>query len=172
MSDEGFKRDAGPSHEGPRQASPYPLSRLAPVHDLVDVAREIQEADRMLGTVTGGKLQLLARQIRALQEEARSLLEAAHRDAELHRAACHFQRRPGQTYHFYRRPEGTLYLSMLSPEDWRGSPPHAFVGSYRLELDMSWTRAEDVASVEAERARDFRQALPQLPPPSNDPAAR
>ncbi len=156
MSDEGFKRDDAPRHEGPAKASPYPISRLAPVHDLIDVAREIQEADRMLGTVTGGKLQLLARQIRMLQEQARALLEQAHRDAELHRATCHFKRRPGHTYHFYRRPEGTVYVSMLSPEDWRGHPPHAFEGSYRLEHDMSWTRAEDIEGVDAE--------LSKLPP--------
>ncbi|MEZ4302000.1 MAG: DUF2452 domain-containing protein [Polyangiaceae bacterium] len=153
MSEEGFKRAEGGTHEGPRQASPYPISRLAPVHDLVDMAREIQEADRMLGTVAGNKLQLLAKQMRALQEEARAVLEAAHRDAELHRATCRFQRRAGHVYHFYRRPEGGLYLSMLSPDDWRGAPPHAFVGSYRLEADMSWTKAEDVAEVDAERAR-------------------
>ena len=162
MSQDGstFKRDEGARHEGPPQASPYPLSRLAPVHDLVDAAREIQEADRMLGTVTGGKLQLLARQIRALQEEARALMEAARRDAELHRAACRFQRRPGHVYHFYRRPEGGLYISMLSPEDWRGSPPHPFEGSYRLEADMSWTRAEEIETVDAERS-----VLPPLLPP-------
>jgi hypothetical protein len=151
MSDEDLKRDSGPLHEGPRQASPYPLSRLAPVHDLVDVAREIQEADRMIGTAVGSKLELLAKQIRALQEEARQILEAASRDAELHRAACRFMRRPGQTYHFYRRPEGALYISMLSPDDWHGTPPHTFVGSYRLEADMSWTRAEDIEIKDAER---------------------
>ncbi len=164
MSEEGFKRDDGKLHEGPRQASPYPISRLAPVHDLVDVARQIQDADRMLGTVTGTRLQLLAKQIRALQEEARTILEAASRDAELHRAACHFQRRPGQTYHFYRRPEGTLYISMLSPADWHDHPPHEHAGSYRLEADMSWTRAEDADVIDAERAHDVRQAFPRLPP--------
>ncbi|MFO0591989.1 MAG: DUF2452 domain-containing protein [Polyangiaceae bacterium] len=153
MSDEGFKRDDAPRHEGPARSSPYPISRLAPVHDLIDVAREIQEADRVLGTVTGGKLQLLARQIRSLQEQARALLEQAHRDAELHRATCNFKRRPGHTYHFYRRPDGKLYVSMLSPEDWRGHPPHEFVGSYRLEQDMSWTPEEQIESVDAERSK-------------------
>lgn len=153
MSDEGFKRDDGSRHEGPAKASPYPISRLAPAHDLVDVAREIQEADRMLGTVAGNKLQLLAKQIRALQDEARGLLEATRRDAQLHRAQCSFKRRAGHVYHFYRRPEGALYISMLSPADWRGQPPHAFEGSYRLEPDMSWTRAEDIASVDAERSK-------------------
>lgn len=153
MSDDGFKRDDGARHEGPPQASPYPMSRLAPVHDLVDLARQIQEADRMIGIVTSDKLHVVARQIRALQEEARALMEGARKDAELHRAACNFKRRPGHTYHLYRRPEGQLYFSMLSPEDWNGSPPHAYEGSYRLEQNMSWTRAEDIATVDAERVR-------------------
>ncbi len=156
MSDDGMKRDGGARFEGPAKASPYPISRLAPVHDLVDVAREIQQADQMLGTVTGGKLQLLARQIRALQEQARELLDRAQRDAELHRAVCHFKRRPGHVYHFYRRPEGPLYVSMLSPDDWHGHPPHAFEGSYRLEPDMSWTPSIEIDSVDAE--------LSKLPP--------
>lgn len=107
----------------------------------------------MLGAVTGNKLLLLAKQIRALQDEARRLLEAAERDARLHRARCHLKKRPGATYHFYRDPTGALYVSMLSPDDWRGNPPHAFEGSYRLEPDMSWTDAGEVERVDAERAR-------------------
>ena len=31
---------------------------------------------------------------------------------------------------------------MLSPADWRGEPPHPFLGSYRLEADYSWTPAD------------------------------
>jgi hypothetical protein len=42
---------------------------------------------------------------------------------------------------------------MLSPEDWRGHPPHAFEGSYRLEPDMSWTHVDDIEGVDAERSR-------------------
>ena len=38
---------------------------------------------------------------------------------------------------------------MLSPEDWRGSPPDAFEGSFRLESDMSWTPLERVAERDA-----------------------
>ncbi|OOZ41039.1 hypothetical protein BOW53_05855 [Solemya pervernicosa gill symbiont] len=30
---------------------------------------------------------------------------------------------------------------MLSPQEW-GEPPHAYLGSYRLENDMSWTAVE------------------------------
>ncbi|WP_437762516.1 DUF2452 domain-containing protein [Sorangium sp. So ce281] len=139
MSDDGYTKHGGGRHEGPSRTSPYPLSRLSAPHELVDVAREIQQADALLGAVTGGKLAQIARQIRSLQEEARRVLEAAQRDGELHRAACNFKKRPGHVYHLYRRGDGVPYLSMLSPEEWGGSPPHAFEGSYRLEVDMSWT---------------------------------
>jgi Protein of unknown function (DUF2452) len=121
------------------RASPYPLSRLAPPFDLVDVAREIQDADRMLGAVVGGQLDVIAKQIHALQDQARTLLEKARVAGELHRAACHFKKRPGHIYHLYRRADGVAYFSMLSPADWGGQPPHAFEGSYRLEVDLGWT---------------------------------
>ena len=123
----------------PEHASPYPLSRLAPAFDLIDVAREIQEADKMLGAVVGGQLDVIAKQIQALQEQAQALLEKARVAAELHRADCHFKKRPGHVYHLYRRPNGSAYFSMLSPKEWGGRPPHRFEGSYRLEIDQSWT---------------------------------
>ena len=135
-------RHGGSNFAGPAHASPYPVSRLSPAHDLVDMAREIAEADNMIGTVTHAKLELIAEQIRALQTKAREVLAAAADNAGLHRAACSFQRRIGQTYHLYRRPDGRDYFSMLGPEDWNGAPPHAFGGSFRLEPDMSWSPAE------------------------------
>lgn len=126
-------------HEGPARTSPYPASRLGASIRLVDTAREIEQADRMLGAVAGGKLDVIARQIRALQREAQEILERAQRDLELHRAECAFQKRPGATYHLYERANGSLYFSMLSVEEWGGAPPHPHRGSYRLELDQSWT---------------------------------
>lgn len=149
MSDDGYTKHRGGRHEGESRSSPYPMSRLAAPHDLVDVAREIQSADALLGAVTSSKLELLARQIRALQAQARDLLEAAQRDGQLHRAACGFKKRPGGVYHLYRREDGALYFSMLSPEEWGRAPPHAYQGSYRLEVDMSWTPAEEIEGRDA-----------------------
>lgn len=120
------------------------MSRLGAPHELVDVAHEIAQADRAIGAVVGGKLDVIAAQIRTLQEEARGILERAKRDLDLHRAECNFVKRAGSTYHLYERA-GALYFSMLSLDDWGGSPPHAFVGSFRLEADGSWTPAQDAA---------------------------
>lgn len=134
------KRDDGGRHDGPARTAPYPMSRLAPAHDLVDVARRIAEADAMIGAVASGKLRVIADQIRALQDEARRILDDTRRDLDLHRARCSFAPRPGQVYHLYRRADAELWLSMIAPSEW--DAPHPFEGSYRLELDRSWTRVD------------------------------
>jgi hypothetical protein len=136
---EGLKKHDGPNHDGLERASPYPVSRLAPVIDLVDVAREIQAADAVLGVKMTAELAIIAEQIRALQERARAALDAAEESARLHRAACSFKKRPGHVYHLYRKESGALYFSMLSPADW-GRCPDAFEGSYRLGVDMTFER--------------------------------
>ena len=76
--------------------------------------------------------------------QARDILETAERDTQLHHVPCNFTKVPGQTYHLYKRPDGSSYFSMLSPSDWAGKCPHNHLGSYRLEHDHSWTPAEQV----------------------------
>jgi len=133
-------------YEGPSRAAPYPLSRMAPAFDLVDTAREIQRADETLATMTGGKLSLIAEQIRHLQVQAKELLEKARRDLELHRARCHFEKKPGDVYHLYREDDsGVLFFSLLGPREWSLPQRHTFVGSYRLEMDQSFSPVEGEA---------------------------
>jgi hypothetical protein len=129
-------------YQGPARAAPYGLSRMAPAYDLVDVAAEIQRADSMLATVTGGKLDVIAEQIRALQDKARTLLEQARRDAELHRIKCSFEKRIGGVYHLYTEADGTTWFSLIGPGEWRTKQTHTFEGSYRLEMDMSFKRID------------------------------
>ncbi len=124
-------------------ASPYPVNRLAPPIELVDLAREIARADDLLSLQTTGKLQLLAKQMRALQEEARQLLEETRRNQELHRAQCGFKKIAGQVYHLYKREDDSLQFSLLSPRDWHDTQPFQYVGSYRLASDMRWVEVEE-----------------------------
>lgn len=137
------KKHQGENHRGAGRSSPYGLSRLAPETTLVDVAHEISQADAMIAQTTSSKLKLIEEQIRQLQIQARDILEDAKRDLELHRAACAFSRRVGQTYHLYEKPDGSLYWSMLSVADWT-APPHTPRGSYRLEPDQTWTPVEEI----------------------------
>jgi hypothetical protein len=154
---DGEQRPAASPRDGESgHASPYPLSRLAPRFDLVSMAEEIQAADSMLAAVAGAELESIAEQIRALRMRAGEVLERARRDAGLHRARCRFRKQPGRIYHLYREPSGQLYFSLLSPDDWGGRPPHAFEGSYRLELDLSWTPASEIAERDRSRAASRR----------------
>ena len=95
----------------------------------------------MVSGRVNAQLAQIATQIRSLQAQAREVLEAAREDMQLHRAKCNFRRIPGKVYHLYRHSNGELHFSMLSPDDWKGRPPHQFVGSYRRESDLSWVPA-------------------------------
>ncbi len=124
------------------RASPYPVSRLAPKFELVDLAKEIEQADATLALTANAKLQMIAEQMAALREQAKRVLEEAKNAADLHRARCSFKKRPGALYHLYRRGDFDRYFSMLSPDEWGEEPPHAYEGTYRLEPDMAWTRVD------------------------------
>lgn len=136
----GKNSDINDDEKSKSHLSPYPVSRLSPAFDLVDLAKEIARADNILGVHTSGKLELLADQIRNLQQEALTILEKTKLSQEIHRAECGFQKKVGRTYHLYRKNEKKLVLSLLSPADWGERLPYDFEGSFRLENDMSWTR--------------------------------
>ena len=105
-------------HQGADRSAPYPVSRMAPSFDLINLAEEICQADITLATHATGKLHLIAKQIKALQDEARQVLEQTQRDQLLHRAQCNFKRQPGKIYHLYQKLNGTSYFSMLAPVEW------------------------------------------------------
>lgn len=146
-------------HEGADHSAPYPVSRMAPAFELVNLAEEISQADTTLAAHASGKLRLIANQIKTLQDEARQVLEQTQHDQLLHRAQCNFKRQPGKTYHLYQKPNGTNYFSMLAPAEWHNTPPHTFLGSYQLQVDMSWTRVEDLTGNSDETEEILRHLL-------------
>lgn len=129
------------------RSSTYPLSRLSAAITPVDQKLALSEAGRMLGAVATGKLRIIQQQILHLQEEARRVIEEAEEDMRLHSAACGFTKRPGQVYHLYLRgpSDSDVYFSLLSPDEW-GITPHPHLGSYKLEVDLSWTRVVHTSS--------------------------
>src|ERR1700712_1347568 len=143
---------AAAKHVGPDRSSPYAVSRLSGPVSLVDSAREIERADQWIASTSSAKLEQIAGQMKALREQAEQVLRDAHENAALHRAEARFQRHPGKTYHLYERATGQRYWSLLSPDDWSGSTPHGYVGSYRLEADQSWTPVERIAARDRQRA--------------------
>ena len=74
------------------------------------------QADQFTRATAGSKLQVIAEQVRFLQQQARAVLEEANRSRELHHIACNFKKIPGKIYYVYRRDDGSNYMSMISPE--------------------------------------------------------
>ncbi len=136
------RKYSGPNHDGPALSSPYPTHRLSSSISLVDTAQQIEAASERIASQTNAQLQLIAAQMRQLQEQARAILEKAQTDVSVHRAECRLQKIPGKIYHLYERADESRFLSLLSPDDYGGAPPHTHLGSFRLELDQSWSRIE------------------------------
>lgn len=156
---ENDKNTSKPSlHRGAAHASPYPLSRLSANFDLVDIAREIEQADHMINTTSHAKLRLIADQMLRLKEQARTILQDTRQNQALHRADCQFRKIPGKTYHLYRRKNAGLYFSMLSPDDWKQQPTDKFEGSYTLQADMSWKAVDDTE----DEMKDLNRLLDSL----------
>lgn len=150
-----------PAEQADRQINnlPYAANRLGAHIELVDMAREIALADSMVNTRVSAKLKVIADQIRHLQQEAREILEETRRDQQLHHAECNFKRIPGKSYHLYEKQGGRQYFSMLSPEDWGSTPPHQFLGTFRLENDMSWTAVNENDDEKTDDSRELVERL-------------
>lgn len=74
------------------------------------------QADTFVHANVSNKLQVIAEQVRFLQEQARRVLEEAQEHANLHHVPCNFVKKPGNLYHLYKRSSGQRYFSMLSPK--------------------------------------------------------
>ncbi len=162
----------GPNHLGPSHSSPYPTQRLSSAISLVDTAKQIEAASAAVAHQTSSQLRLIAEQIQHLQNQAQSILQKAKADLALHQAECNLRKIPGKTYHLYERTPGHSYFSLLSPADHQNQPPHAFLGSFRLEADQTWTPLEQdgqhrARSRAAERLAEAVLA-PESTPPSRD----
>ncbi len=77
------------------------------------------------------QIELLARQAKAIQDRV-TISE------EIYAAEMNFEPFIGKTYHLYRRSSGKPVLSLVSPEEWGGNPPFAFVATIRLMADHTW----------------------------------
>lgn len=134
------KKYKGENVRPPTHRSPYPVSRLSPAIELVELARELGEADDMLTVQATAQLRLLAEQMEQLRARARKVLAETRENQELHRAECGFTKKPGHTYHLYRKKSGRLVFSLVGPAEWGTGPPFDYVATYRLELDKTWKK--------------------------------
>ena len=125
-----------------RSFLPYPTRTLDPPISIVDRAKEIEKAQESIKTHVSGKLDLIVKQIRNLQDEAKKIMEQAEVDIELHKVKCNFEKKIGMEIHLYQKDTGLKYFSMLSPKEW-GTPPHPYLGSYVIRPDQGFERTDN-----------------------------
>lgn len=125
-----------------RQSLSYPSRTLDPPFDLVDRAKEIEVAEDSLKSHVSAKMEVIVQQIRSLQQQAQLILDQAKEDLSLHLVKCNFEKKIGQSFYLYQKENQMRYFSLLSPQDWKGSPPHQFLGKYRLRQDNSFESLE------------------------------
>lgn len=156
-----------PTPGGLALVSPYHTHRAGDPLDLVALAEQVQKADEFIRANATNKLTVIAEQIQHLQEQARRVLEDARRDADLHHAACNMVKKPGNIYYLYKRESGQQYFSIISPKEWGASCPHAFLGAYKLQHDLSWTPYEDIEKQDAKLDLVHTLLSQPLPLPSS-----
>ncbi|XP_025712826.1 uncharacterized protein C1orf50 homolog [Callorhinus ursinus] len=150
--------------------SPYHTHRAGDPLDLVALAEQVQKADEFIRANATNKLMVIAEQIQHLQEQARKVLEDAHRDADLHHIACNIVKKPGNIYYLYKRESGQQYFSIISPKEWGTGCPHDFLGAYKLQYDLSWTPYEDIEKHDAQISIvNTLLSQPAALPPNTEP---
>ncbi|XP_012270712.1 uncharacterized protein C1orf50 homolog [Orussus abietinus] len=122
-------------------------------NDLLQLAMEIQKADNCIKANACNKLSVIAEQMRFLHKQAHDILSEVKVNTILHHAACNFIKHPGHIYHLYQKRSGSLYFSMLSPEEWGNFvTSQVYKGSFRLEHDHSWTPLNNIKNKDDEQS--------------------
>lgn len=119
--------------------SKYPVSRLSAKFQASLIPKESSGEELRIYASAMSQLEIIAEQIRVLQERAQEIIDHAELDMHLHRVTCKFEKRIGIAYHLYASANSGEYFSLISPDEW-GTPPHRFMGSYVLGGDGSWRR--------------------------------
>jgi len=79
--------------------------------------------------------------IAQLNREYEALKELALQTELVYNAKYNFVPRVGATYHLYKQPDQSTFLSMISPAEWRNTD-FEFIGSYIFTADAIWEKVD------------------------------
>lgn len=125
--------------------------------DIEKLIETLAQSETHVKNTAFNKLQVIGEQIQFLQKQAHQILCSATKDAEFHKIPCNFVKSPGQMYHLYKRQSGDKFWSMVSPTEFGASNKNEHLGSYRMEVDRSFTRADRLQ--EYSESRKFAESL-------------
>lgn len=79
------------------------------------------------------KLKLLAEQAQLLKAQIKNVIDEGLLNSNLHDIECRFVKVSGNTYHLYKKNDGTYYFSMIAPDEWKTKDQ--FIKSYLYDYD-------------------------------------
>lgn len=153
---ENMKVYTGTNHQGGSASSPYGITRLSPAIVLADTEEQLSVAGAAIVQTSNAKLDMIIKQIEFLKQQAEKVILDARHDVMLHQATCAFDKKIGQTYHLYKKKNGSMQWSILSLEDWNGCPPWEYISSYKLMSDQTW---QDTNDSETKESIDFSDLI-------------
>ena len=71
-----------------------------------------------------------------LKKEFEELINSYEVNVMIYNAEIHFEPVLGYTYHLYERKDETIFLSLISPDEWPDGPTH--IGSYIMDVENRW----------------------------------
>lgn len=125
--------------------------------DLEKLIETLKESETHVKNTAYNKLDVIGEQIKFLQKQAHEILRAATHDSHLHKVPCNFVKVSGQIYHLYKRPTGEKIWSMISPSEFGASCKNEHLGSFRMEVDRSFTPVDQLQ--EYSENRKFAETL-------------
>ncbi|XP_018572261.1 uncharacterized protein C1orf50 homolog [Anoplophora glabripennis] len=118
-----------------------PLRTSKKTHlELMELGESLHTSESFIQANAKNKLDIIGKQMKNLHVLMNEVVNETKLHNDLNNAACNFVKKPGHVYHLYEKPSGQKYFGMLSPHEWI-NVPHHFLGSFRLEVDFSWTPA-------------------------------
>lgn len=125
-----------------KNISSIPTRTSDPKISIVDQAKEIEKASEILNLKVNSKLEVILKQIRFLQEEAKKIINEAYNDIELHKVKCSFEKRPDETIYLYKDHNRELFFSRISPQEWGEIIDYEYLGAYKMRIDRSFEKIE------------------------------
>lgn len=127
------------SYTGLPAFSPIPLSVSSPAIKPEDRNLIKAQAVEAMHLKAQQQIDLLKRQAALIMEQAKELEDRVLISKQIYEATMRFSPTMGMTYHLYKRNDGEVILSLVSPAEWgQRFPFKLFVATVKLLADHTW----------------------------------
>ena len=82
------------------------------------------------------KLKVLFKQMENIKNEIHEIINESLQTDALNDIQCNFKKKPGNTYYLYKKPDDTLFFSIISPDEWK-TTNNTYINSYFYDYDLT-----------------------------------